>query len=451
MATKKDLIEAQGFSRRRLLTAFTSGAPGGKELDPAKPLRAVVASIALTAMLILGGVFYGLIRPGLPNGWENNTLVLVKDTGARYVSMAGVLYPVINTASARLLMPAGDFTVVTTDQSTLDGLEIGPTIGILGAPDALPAPASLVNDGWSSCAIDDGQTAVAISTKPIATAQDNAVVVQSEDRLYVVVAEHRYEVQDAESEAVLRALGLNAASAIEVDGRWLNLFDSGATLEPLIIAKAGDEIAGTDLAIGSVVHPQGSDDDNRYLLTEDGELAALSPLAYQLYLLGSGAVLGTEREVSPSELATIATAAEPAGGPDWPTYIVPALADGATPCAVLAHDDAGRPITTLATPRTAGELDATDGGVSVSVGSGALVRVGGTAGTDSGLLYLIDESGTAFPVPGADSDIIGRLGFAGKDVAAVPQSWIQFLPVGPELTVEAAGTTPAAASGTGNE
>ena len=68
MATKKDLIEAQGFSRRRLLSAFTSGAPGGKELDPAKPLRAVAGGIALTAILILGGLFYSFLRPGLPTG-----------------------------------------------------------------------------------------------------------------------------------------------------------------------------------------------------------------------------------------------------------------------------------------------------------------------------------------------------------------------------------------------
>jgi len=102
VASKKDLTEAQSFSRRRLLTAFTSGAVGTTELEPAKPLRAVVAGMALTALVVLGGVFYGLISPGLPTGWENNRLVLAKDTGARYVSSQGTLYPVVNTASARL-------------------------------------------------------------------------------------------------------------------------------------------------------------------------------------------------------------------------------------------------------------------------------------------------------------------------------------------------------------
>src|SRR6478609_7625036 len=116
MATKGDLIEAQNFSRRRLLTAFVSGAPGGKELQPTSPLRAVIAAIALTVIVVLVGVFYGLIRPGLPTGWENGKLVLVSDTGARFVTVDGVLHPVINTASARLLLPADNFGVISTDQ-----------------------------------------------------------------------------------------------------------------------------------------------------------------------------------------------------------------------------------------------------------------------------------------------------------------------------------------------
>jgi hypothetical protein len=67
MATKKDLIEAQGFSRRRLLSAFVGGAPGGKELEPAQPLRAVIAGVALSVMVIIGGMFYGILSPELPN------------------------------------------------------------------------------------------------------------------------------------------------------------------------------------------------------------------------------------------------------------------------------------------------------------------------------------------------------------------------------------------------
>src|SRR3712207_9421253 len=52
MATKKDLVEAHAFSRRRLVTAFLSGAPGGREVEPSRPGRTIVGGIALAVLLV---------------------------------------------------------------------------------------------------------------------------------------------------------------------------------------------------------------------------------------------------------------------------------------------------------------------------------------------------------------------------------------------------------------
>jgi hypothetical protein len=83
------------------------------------------------------------------------------------------------------------------------------------------------------------------------------------------------------------------------------------------VSNAGDTLSGTELVIGAVLHPEGATADTRYLVTDAGDLAQLTPLAYQLYLLGSGAFLGGEREVSPAQVAALRTA-DPAGGIDWP-------------------------------------------------------------------------------------------------------------------------------------
>ena len=119
MATKKDLVEAQSFSRRRLTTAFVSGAPGGREVEPHRPLRAVAGGLALTAVLVLGSMAFGWLRSSLPADWQNNRLIIAEDSGARYVSVEGTLHPVVNTTSARLLIPADEFRVLAVPDEEL--------------------------------------------------------------------------------------------------------------------------------------------------------------------------------------------------------------------------------------------------------------------------------------------------------------------------------------------
>lgn len=442
MATKKDLIEAQGFSRRRLLSAFTGGAPGGKELDPAKPLRAVVAGVALTAGIILAGVFYGIMQPGLPQDWKDNRMIIATDTGARYVSFDGTLYPVINTSSARLLIPANDFTIIKTDEGSLADIPIGPAIGILGAPDDLPEPDALLNTAWTACVDEAEGTAVSISDAPIAKISDGTgAVVRRDDDIFVISGGLRYAVSPDEANAVLRAVGLGTSDIVDVDGLWLNLFQPGEELAPITVSGFGDAVAGTDLRAGTIVHVQGSAEDERYVALASGELAQLSPLAHQLYLLGSGADAGPEQEVSPAEVAAVPTTSN-AGGADWPTRPLEILPSGETPCAVLGGDA----VTALGS--TASELPEERGTAQVSVGGGALVQIGVGGEESVSTAVLIDGSGTAFSIPAAGTgddggdDSIRRLGYSAADVGQASNEWIQFFSAGPALTSEAAGMSP---------
>ena len=125
MATKKDLVEAQSFSRRRLTTAFVSGAPGGREVEPHRPLRAVVGGLALTAVLVLGSMAFGWLRSSLPADWQDNRLIIAEDSGARYVSLKGLLHPIVNTTSARLLIPSKDFRVLAVPDEELASIPTG--------------------------------------------------------------------------------------------------------------------------------------------------------------------------------------------------------------------------------------------------------------------------------------------------------------------------------------
>ena len=100
MATKKDLVEAYSFSRRRLVTAFISGAPGGREVEPARPGRTIVGGLALAVLLIAGAAIAGIFAPRAPDDWASQGLVLSKEDGNAYVILEDegdpVLRPVIN-------------------------------------------------------------------------------------------------------------------------------------------------------------------------------------------------------------------------------------------------------------------------------------------------------------------------------------------------------------------
>ena len=115
MATKKDLVEAYSFSRRRLVTAFVSGAPGGREVEPARPGRTIVGGLALAVLLIAGAAIAGIFAPRVPDDWTEPGLIVSKEDGNAYVITEDedaddgdppVLRPVINITSAKLILGA---------------------------------------------------------------------------------------------------------------------------------------------------------------------------------------------------------------------------------------------------------------------------------------------------------------------------------------------------------
>lgn len=452
MATKKELIQAQSYSRRRLLTAFVSGTPGGKELEPAKPLRAVIAGISLAVLLVVGSLIFGLINPGLPNGWNNNTLLLAKDTGARYVAINGVLYPVINTTSAQLVIPASDFRVLTVDEGKLSGVDRGDAIGILGAPDSLPRPDNLINSGWASCVVDDSrQVSVLTTDDAIATPTDNAILATDGNFNYLVVDGYQYQVSPSETAAVLRAIGMDSTKPIPVSATWLNLFNPGSQLTSLTVPAAGTAlpqvlvVGGRSLPAGSVVHPEGSPADTRYVLTAAGELAPLSPFAYQLYLLGSGSETGAAIDVTQADIAALSTASLGAAPVTWPQRTVtPAPAGDRASCALFESVD-GVASVRLGAPVTASAIAGEQRSTIVTASHGALVRATGAGEATAGNVFVIDSTGTAFPVPDASDEILARLGYTPENVVDIPRSWISLFRTGPALTEDAAKRQPSPA------
>lgn len=68
MTSRKDLAEARAFARRRLLTAFLCGAPGGREIEPARPGRATFGGAAIALLLVAGAVTAPALSTHHPQG-----------------------------------------------------------------------------------------------------------------------------------------------------------------------------------------------------------------------------------------------------------------------------------------------------------------------------------------------------------------------------------------------
>ncbi|WP_199422638.1 type VII secretion protein EccB [Actinotalea solisilvae] len=453
MANKKDLVEAQTFSRRRLLTAFVSGAPGGRELEPTKPLRAVVTGVALTGLLVVGSLVFGLLKPGLPQGWDDNSLIVTRDGGSRYVAIDGTLYPILNTASARLLI-AGEFRVIQVDDEKIASTPRGETRGIPGAPDDLPTRSSLISSGWLACTEPEGGLATILRTGDVVTqvqedlaaaeaaaATPLGLLVRTADDVYLVVEGRRHLVPRAEAPAVLRAIRQETVQPWQVSAQWLNLFPAGEDLSPVTTPGAGDPLpddvpAPPGAVVGSVVSV--TDTGARYVVDQNGDLAPLSPFALELYRIGSGAVTGADVEVTAGQISAMNTAERAAGGADWPDELPAALPEDEVACAYLTTQaETGEPaqVELVAHPDVVIEVGRQS--VEVQPAAGALVHA--TAGPGmTGPTLLIDQTGTAYPVPVATDEILGRLGYAADDIVDVPQAWMNLFPGGPALTEQGA-------------
>ncbi|MFJ9854365.1 type VII secretion protein EccB [Streptomyces sp. NPDC101150] len=151
MASRRDELNAYSFARKRTNASFLKPLPNGSIESAPKPLKAVVPSIVVGVLILVGFGACGIIKPVAPQGWDQvggNVLVGSKST-TRYVVLDDedvngkhhkLLHPVLNLASARLLVDPKKFQVVKVDEEQLDGkIAHGPAIGIPFAPDRLPS------------------------------------------------------------------------------------------------------------------------------------------------------------------------------------------------------------------------------------------------------------------------------------------------------------------------
>lgn len=450
MANKKDLSEAQGYSRRRLVTAFSGGIPNGMELAPKKNLTPVIVGIGLTVIAILIGIFYGYLKPSLPDDWKNNKLIVAKGSAARYVSLDGTLHPVINTVSARLMIPSDDFEVLTVDDEQLNGIPISYSLGILGAPDSLPDKQYLARGAMYSCtrASNILDNTFQPSSTTSMSGREAIVARVDDEHYYLVTASKRYRLptDDSLRDEFQRAFGIPQTATVDVPIQWINLFEQGTDIEPIpLVPSHSQPSSQARLEAGTIITLNGNQiqDPTKYLVMEDGAISELNDFTYGLVSVGRSAAQNAPIVVDTASVKLRNSSEQPIPQ-DWPsTTLTPVASEGKSMCAALPLDGSTAAVQFVTkTDERTSSAESRESALQMHTtfvdAGGALVRAS-IGSSNAGTIFVIDSAGKAYALTDATEETLKRLGYEAADVCNVPRSWIDVFPTGVELTEEAAG------------
>ncbi|MFG3284400.1 type VII secretion protein EccB [Streptomyces sp. NPDC048111] len=505
MASRRDELNAYTFAKRRTLASFVQPSPTGSEEGAPRPLRAVLPGAVVAVVLVAASGAWGMFRPAAPPGWDTpgEKVIIASRSTTRYVVLTTdgtrQLHPVLNMASAKLLLDPGKGQVVNVDESVLDrgSLTRGATLGIPYAPDRLPSPdEAAAPKRWAVCERPGGggravQKAVFVLADRDRHRTEGAGRLTGGELMYVTGAEDgaRYVVDArgtkyrvGSDELLLRALVGAGRRPERVSQAWLDTLRTGDPIAfPEVRGPIGDPagvpggLAPAANRIGTVLRATNGA-GAQYYLVQRGRVSPVSDFTAKLLLSSRrlGGLMTTGQAVAANASRFRPEAAEFAGGRHWPRPMPVAVNDAGTEpdrrntvCTVLRAVDPATGATTLSTwagtdfpaPLPAGSSSAY-----VTPGSGQLFRQiqGSETGaggvflvTDTGLRYAMQSNGDsaegdAGPDPGAGQggrrerldeearQAQTRLGYAKSEPAPIPIGWSTFLPTGPRLSTGAA-------------
>ena len=467
MATKRDLVEAHAYSRRRLITAFVSGAPGGREVEPARPGRALVGGLALALLVVAGAAVTGLLLGRDEADWKQPGLVISKDRGQPYVvtipdSGELVIRPVINITSARLILGSESSPTIVSDEA-INAEKIGEPIGILNAPANIPDPDDLVESGWTACTGGTSGVRLQVTTRPgVARAPGAGFLVESNGVRYVIALGasgageqpsaylYRLPADAGGQDNMLRDLGLSVgADAMPVTSDWLSLWPVGGALqwETFGIAGAGRPVdyAGAD----SGVPAEARVGDIVTTPAESVVLAAKGPVRltdFALAVLRNSQIEGGPVRELQSDQITFAHLA-PDRSAHWPETTLTQVRGEY--CAELVTDPGQVPVVQLGVrpdPEASSVgVPPRQRSVDVITGGGAYVLSGSWADTVAGSPFIVDSNGVSYPLVGPEA--ADKLGFGDFAAPVVPDTWVKLFDRGVNLSVADALCPPVRPSG----
>ncbi|WP_406863466.1 type VII secretion protein EccB [Streptomyces sp. HUAS MG47] len=481
MAARRDELSAYTFAKKRTLAAFLRPSPAGTDEGAPAPLRAVVPGLVTAALLLAGFGAWGMLAPKAPKGWDTpgTKVVVGKQSTTRYVVLTTgrganrrtLLHPVLNLASARLLLDPRAYDVVHVDDEVLDAGRPprGPILGIPYAPDRLPTPDEAGRaKRWAVCAQPGGGGARGTVQKAaFVLAERDFARTEGKDRrlapgevLYVKGQKGalRYLVDDTGTKYLVRGapgdadggaaggadplatvlVGVNREPQPVTDD-WLATLRTGSPVDfpelPGRIgapAGVGGGLSPTEDRVGMVLRSGTGAGPQQYVVLP-GRVRPVSDFTAWL-LINSPQAQPLDMDGRPTEAGVADFPADPtAFGAElrWPTSRVRQVnavdGEGArdTVCSVLRG---GKTLSVWAGPDYPAEISPAGPATYVTPGTGVLADSGGS-------LFLVTDTGLRYAVRRNEQI---RLGYEEVTPVRVPPAWSDFLSQGPRLDTDAA-------------
>lgn len=504
MASRRDELNAYTFAKRRTLASFIQPSPSGSEEGAPRPLRGVIPGIIVGVIVLAVFGAWGMFKPAAKPGWDKpkEHVIIASKSTTRYVILETdgkrQLHPVLNMASAKLLLDADKGDVINVDESVLDKGKIphGATIGIPYAPDRLPSESEAGSaKRWAVCE-RPGEGGRAIQKAAFILAERDQKKTEGSERLrggellYVVGPDKVRYVVDARGTAyriaekselkdLLRTIVGLGREPQRVSKEWLDTLHYGDPISyPKVegVPGAPAEVEGLQDGevnrVGMVLKASDGAGIQNYVVLP-GRIAPVSDFTAKLLLSSSDLVKvgqdGQARDLSIGAFTPDSKgfAAEYKWPSQEPRATNEASADAGsrnTICNVLRKVDGNDGDATLSTwagtdfPAT---LPTGSSSAYVTAGSGLLYRQFTGSETKAGAVFLATDTGLRYAMQSnsdsaTDDAGIGttakqrkqqqeeakqaqsRLGYANTDVTPVPAPWSKFLPTGPRLSTSAA-------------
>jgi type VII secretion protein EccB len=476
--TTRAQVNGYRFLIRRLEHALIRG-DSRMIHDPMRgQMRSLLVGLVVGVLIAGAAGVLAFFKP-TPNLGDAQIL-LSKSNAALFVRIGDRVHPVLNLASARLIVGKSD-PPKEVDDKFLNQLALGPMVGIIGAPTGIYASDDRDTSSWTVCDITQTpqvtepsgakslETTV-LANNPVldddirAASPAEMILTRSWDSVFLIYQGVRAPI-DVTNPVLMSALHLKGSAVRDVSPGLLNSIPLVSPIVPVSIPDAGEDAdyLGPGYRLGSILKTSDSRGQQLYVVLRQGLQPISEATADIIRYSGSAPMaVGEPRDVSPALVSRVPVV-HSLPVDHYPTAsprIVDVEPDPVVCMAWQRANSAGHATTRLLVghrlplPRRADpvRLATADGSgpgldsVYLTPGTGEFVQVTGVQPDSKtmGQLFYVSDVGVRFQIE--DLAAAAALGVTGvkadngnnETVKLAPWPVISLLPPGPGLSAEAA-------------